>query len=490
LSVVDIVGVERIGPYELGPLLGKGADGSVYRATHHALGTPAAVKLLHATATDPVARSRFLREARASRRIKGEHVGRVLDAGTEGELLYIAMELIQGETLRTEIARRAPLPVPAAIELALQLCVGVAEIHSAGWIHRDLKPSNVLIENLSGDVRRVRIVDFGIVRESKPVDDTQTATVAGSPHYMAPEQIINPRAVEIRTDVWAFGVILYEMLTGRLPFEAASSDEYLAAVALDPPVSVDEHRPGLHPAVRELLHLCLSKGVEKRPADMAAVATHLVTARPSLAAFVERVQSILGRRRPPPMPETPSGRIPGAPALLTKQALLDAFGPEVHAQALDRLTDDEREELEQLTDLGWVRSTTTSAVVNATATLVGMDAELLSDQIARQGSELAFRGIWRPFGSDVSDEALARRCSVVYAKSRSPGTLEGRLVEAGKMEAVLDGWPDARDRDLRHIAIALEVVAGLAGREDIRCIWKRTDEGARYECTWSDRHHG
>jgi tRNA A-37 threonylcarbamoyl transferase component Bud32 len=489
--VADLVGVERIGPYELGPLLGKGADGSVYRATHHALGTPAAVKLLHATATDPVARSRFLREARASRRIKGEHVGRVLDAGTEGELLYIAMELIQGDTLRAEIARRAPMPVPAAVELALQLCLGVAEIHSAGWIHRDLKPSNVLIEDLSGDVRRVRIVDFGIVRESQPIDHSaQSSLIAGSPHYMAPEQIVNPRAVEIRTDVWSFGVIFYEMLTGQLPFQAQSSDEYLASVALDPPISVEEHRPGLHPSLRELLTLCLSKNVEKRPADMAAVATHLVTARPSLATFVERVQSILGRRRPPPMPETPSGRIPGAPALVTKQALLDAFGPDVHARALDALTDDEREELEGLTDLGWVRSTTTSAVVNATASLVGMDAELLSDQIARQGSEQAFRGIWQPFGRDVSDEALARRCSVVYAKSRSQGTLEGRLLAAGRMEAILEGWTDARERDLRHIAIALEVVAGLAGREDIRCTWLRTDSGARYECTWSEGNHG
>jgi hypothetical protein len=376
------------------------------------------------------------------------------------------------------------MPLGPLLELALQLCVGIGEIHAAGWIHRDLKPSNVLVENV-GDTRRVRIVDFGIVRESHTVPESNNGFVLGTPHYMAPEQAINPRAVDVRTDIWAVGVILYEMLSGCLPFPTTSRSEYLTALALDPPTPLEDVRPNLHPSLYELVAQCLSKNIAGRPADVGAVAVQLVTAKPSLAVYAERVQTILKKPRRQELPETPSGRIAGAPALMTKQTLLDAFGPDVHERAIATLGPEERREYEEMTPVGWVRTSTTTAVVNATAGLVGVDAEALSDEIARRGSEHAFRSTWKPFSADVSDEALARRCSVVYEKSRGLGTLEGRLLSEGRMEAVLTGWPDATERELRHISVALEVVAGLAGRERVRCTWTRTPVGARYECSWS-----
>ncbi|HMR75303.1 MAG TPA: serine/threonine-protein kinase, partial [Polyangiaceae bacterium] len=208
------------GRYELLALVGAGGMGSVYRARDRELDEIVALKMLNAELIGSEAMlERFRREVKLARRIAHPNVARVHDIGEHAGQRFLTMEFIAGQSLGTKLGREPRLSLGRAVSLALGICAGVSAAHAAGVVHRDLKPDNVMLKDDGQPV----VTDFGIARSVQQHDVKQTAlgAVVGTPAYMAPEQV-EGSSVDERTDVYALGVLLFELLTGRLPFEGDS----------------------------------------------------------------------------------------------------------------------------------------------------------------------------------------------------------------------------------------------------------------------------
>ncbi|HXV56395.1 MAG TPA: protein kinase [Gaiellaceae bacterium] len=270
--------------YELEELVGEGGMSSVYRAHDRVLERRVAIKVLHLHYSgDPEYVERFRREARAIARLSHPNVVTVIDRGVWDDRQFIVFEHVEGETLKAVIEREGPLPVARALELAHEIARALASAHSLGIVHRDVKPHNVLL-NATGTAK---VTDFGIARSLDPEDElTATGTVLGTGHYLSPEQASGGRADE-RSDQYSLGVVLYELLTGEVPY----TGETLMAVAVrhvrDPVPSVRARRPDVPPAVDALVARALAKSPQDRFADME-----------SLCAELERcLAGLPGRRR-------------------------------------------------------------------------------------------------------------------------------------------------------------------------------------------------
>jgi serine/threonine-protein kinase len=266
------------GKYRVNRLLGEGGMGWVVVATHLQLEQRVALKFMR-SAKNPEAVARFLREARAAARIQSEHVARVSDVGTlENGSPYLVMEYLEGEDLSELIEAKGALPDYLAIDYAMQACEGLAEAHAAGIIHRDLKPANLFLARRTDGSVRVKLLDFGISKltpapGSQPeINMTSTQALMGSPLYMAPEQMRSSRSVDRRADIWSMGTIIYEMLTGRSPFEGSSLPEVCARILSDTPASMLESLPDLSPELDAVVLRCLEKDPTKRYPDVAALA--------------------------------------------------------------------------------------------------------------------------------------------------------------------------------------------------------------------------
>ncbi|PRQ03445.1 Serine/threonine-protein kinase StkP [Enhygromyxa salina] len=252
------VGDVFAGRYEIQKLLGRGGMGSVFRVHDREVAEVIALKLLDATMATPEAIERFRREVRLARRVTHRNAARTYDLGEHQTWRFLTMEYVDGESLRTHIARARPSGA-RAVEFAIQIARGLAAAHEAGVVHRDLKPANVLVER-SG---RIVITDFGIARALQGSDATlQTGGLLGTPAYMAPEQISGAR-VEAPADLYALGLILYEMLTGRLPF-SGGSPMAVALARLHQPLPELASDPNIPPRLAELLQRCLAREVEQR----------------------------------------------------------------------------------------------------------------------------------------------------------------------------------------------------------------------------------
>jgi serine/threonine protein kinase len=269
------------GKYQVDRFLGAGGMGIVVAARHLRLGHLVAIKLLseHAAATS-VASERFLREARAAVAIQSEHVAKVLDSGApEGGSPYIVMEYLIGLDLAQLTAQCPQLPIHEAIDYVVQACDAVAEAHAMGIVHRDLKPSNLFLTRRRDGSALVKVLDFGIAKMSADtyMDSTLTETgaVMGSPRYMAPEYLRDPKTADARADIWALGVVLYELLTGTSPFEADSASGVLARIVSEAPLPPQHLRPDLpEPLARTILR-CLDKSPEARLQSIDELAAQL-----------------------------------------------------------------------------------------------------------------------------------------------------------------------------------------------------------------------
>jgi serine/threonine protein kinase len=277
------------GKYQVESMLGIGAMGIVVSAVHLGLGDRVAVKVLHPKlGANELQRKRFLREARLASKIKSSHVVRMIDAGqTEEHCPYIVMEMLEGCDLDSYLAKQGALLVSEALELILQACEGLAEAHARGIVHRDLKPSNLYMHQLKNGENILKILDFGV---SKVVGEhtmglTQEGVVLGTPVYMAPEQVKDGELGAF-TDVWAIGVIFYQLLTERLPFGGTKMADLFAEISWKEPISILELRPDLEPGIVQVIETCLQKDPKDRYQNAAEFVRDLHRVVPS--ALVER----------------------------------------------------------------------------------------------------------------------------------------------------------------------------------------------------------
>jgi serine/threonine protein kinase len=291
------------GKYRVERVLGVGGMGVVVAATHVELDQKVAIKfVLPAAVNDEGLLERFLREARAAVRLKSEHVAKVLDVGKmDTGAPYMVMEYLEGCDLGELVAKNGPLHVETAADYVAQACEAVAEAHSLGIIHRDIKPQNLFLTKRVGGSALIKVLDFGVSKVSIAgvVNLTQTMTVMGSPLYMSPEQMRSARSVDPRSDIWALGVVLYELLSGQVPFHAEQMPELCLKVVTEAPVPIDELRPDVPPAMAAVVMRCLEKDPDKRFNDAAELATALESfVTPASRVSIERARMVMsGARR-------------------------------------------------------------------------------------------------------------------------------------------------------------------------------------------------
>jgi serine/threonine-protein kinase len=332
--------------YRVERVLGIGGMGAVVAARHLDLDELRALKfMLPKVSADQEAAKRFLREARAAARLKSENVATIHDVGRlEGGEPYMVMEYLDGEDLRTLLKRRGKLPIDEAVDLALQALAGLAEAHAIGIVHRDLKPPNLFVCEGTDGLPRLKILDFGVskllstVEEPEP-DRTKTNAMLGSPHYMSPEQMECTRDVDARTDIWSVGVLLYEMLTGDVPFDAPSITALTVMVVNREPVPPRERRPEIAAELEAVVLRCLAKDPDGRYATVADVASDLEPFAPEhgrrLAGHIERVLETVRAREPTPSMVDPEE---SAPARATRPATPAARSAEPAAAREPRTT--------------------------------------------------------------------------------------------------------------------------------------------------------
>ncbi|HEU4403867.1 MAG TPA: protein kinase [Polyangiaceae bacterium] len=317
------------GKYRVDEVLGKGSMGVVVAATHLRLRLRVAIKLMRSDVPlRPDWVVRFGREARAVAQIKSEHVARVLDVGElEGGAPFIVMEHLEGHDLASALAKRGPLPVAEAVGYVLEACEALAEAHQHGIVHRDLKPAHLFLAAVPGRAPVVKVLDFGISKDTGNEDAvrlTASAALIGSPLYMPPEQLRSSHDVDARSDIWSLGVVLYELLAGRTPFQGQN----LATLAIEvltkppPPIGRADVPPGLEAAIGR----CLRRERGERFDDVAELAAALAPFGPAGGrASAESASWVLhGSARPPSEPPPPSSTqplaLPPAPEALTLQA--------------------------------------------------------------------------------------------------------------------------------------------------------------------------
>jgi serine/threonine-protein kinase len=291
-SVID-------GKYRIEALLGEGGMGVVLAAHHEILDQRVAIKIL--TAQDKNALSRFLLEARATAQLRSEHVARIMDVGSlpTGEP-FIVLEYLEGCDLAELIYLDGRLPMPEAIDYVLQAMEGLAQAHALGIVHRDLKPANLFLATQPNGATTVKVLDFGISKSiasrksSSGVITGEHATM-GSPTYMAPEQIRSAKHVDMRSDIWSLGVVLFELLSGRTPFPRESVGEIFASILeRDAPSLTTVLRGGVPAALSDAVARCLRRDREERFPNVAAFARAIAPyGLPSAAERVARIEQTL-----------------------------------------------------------------------------------------------------------------------------------------------------------------------------------------------------
>ncbi|HSQ65687.1 MAG TPA: protein kinase [Polyangiaceae bacterium] len=457
------IGALIAGRYEVRGLLGEGGMGAVVRAYDRELDDEIALKVLHAdVAKDAAALTRFRREVKLARRVTHRNVARTFDLGLEGTTRFLTMELISGESVARRAAQQR-LPLPEVLRIAAEIARGLSAAHVVGVVHRDLKPDNVM---LSHD--RVVITDFGIARVADGVADVmRTGMIVGTPAYMAPEQIEN-LAVDGRTDVYAFGTMMYELLAGKLPFTGDSA----LAIAARRLTSEPPDLRGLAPSVPESVVKLVDDMLTRRRED-----------RPDAPTVLERIEALRGNA------VRAAGASPTVPTLST-DVLANLGRPRtigVRPLAVDPASAD----LGRVLDAALVGALTEARVGKVLASPQGATDLIVSGSIHASRSRVRVRlGVEETHGTsapwaghvdgDLSDslELEDRVVEAVADAVRSRAT--GASGPADK--ELREGWEKARDLfqrfglpDVRKaIAILEELEARRPGDPHVRILLARS----------------
>lgn len=280
----SLAGAVLDGRYRIEEMLGAGGMGVVYRARHVHLQKVVAIKVMRGR-HDGAMQQRFLREAQAASMVSHSSIVGITDFGMDAEgQPYLVMEYLDGQTLG-KVLKEGPLPPERACRIAIQIAQGLQAVHEQGIVHRDLKPDNIFLLNQKGRVDQVKIVDFGIAQVASAQSLTESGALVGSMHYISPEQI-NGGRVDAATDQYSLGCILYQMLTGELPFQTAELTTLLYHHAHTPPVAPRVRRPELE--IGYGLEAAVLRALAKRPQDrfasMTALAEELERLSRTLAA--------------------------------------------------------------------------------------------------------------------------------------------------------------------------------------------------------------
>jgi serine/threonine-protein kinase len=279
--------------YRITSLLGQGGMSRVYQAVQAPLQRAVALKVLEDDPAEPMLQQRFLLEASATSQLTHPNTITVFDYGADQGLLYFAMELLRGCNLSQALRRDGPFSEARALHVLRQACRGLREAHARGLVHRDLKPSNLFLVDNADEADFVKVLDFGVVKMSG-VDDvsaqlTGGGVVVGTPHYMAPEQA-RGLPCDARSDIYSLGVVLFQMLTGKVPFEGKSSVDVLVEHVKRPAPRVGDLCPGA--AVSAQLQAVVARCLAKKPEDRFADMDQLLAALPG--------DRVTGKRPPPP----------------------------------------------------------------------------------------------------------------------------------------------------------------------------------------------
>ena len=270
--------------YRLLSVLGRGGSSLVFAGEHVRTRRPCAVKILH---PDLIARGPALRRFRAEAELAGaivhEHVVAIVDCDLDGGIPYLVMELLQGTTLREVLRQEGALETARALKLIFQCCEGVRAAHAHGLVHRDLKPENLFVALHPSGAESIKVLDFGVakyLRSEESAEQTRSGTLVGTTRYMAPEQLKNPAGVDARADLYALGVILYEMLAGQPAFAAGELHAEMQQVLFEKPAPLARLRPDLPSA----LVACVERALAREPAARQA----------SVSAFRDALQAAWG----------------------------------------------------------------------------------------------------------------------------------------------------------------------------------------------------
>jgi tRNA A-37 threonylcarbamoyl transferase component Bud32 len=285
------------GKYLVEAVLGAGGMGVVLAARHEVLGQRVAVKYLlpeiarsHAEAAE-----RFMREARASIELRSEHVARVIDVGKDDRgAAFMVMEFLEGQDLQKVARASGPLAVTDVVEYVLQAADALSEAHELGIVHRDLKPANLFLAAHRDGSPLVKVLDFGISKLSKGERGiTRTDAVMGSPGYMSPEQIRSAKHVDLRADIWGLGVVMYELLAGRPPFDGDNIATLSVQIVMETPERLDRVRAEVPVGLADVVARCMAKEPNERFSDMRELADSLLPfASPRAALLAGRIRRV------------------------------------------------------------------------------------------------------------------------------------------------------------------------------------------------------
>jgi serine/threonine protein kinase len=290
-----------VGRYRIVAPLGSGAMGMVFKAQDADLDRRVALKVMHPVmAANPNARQRFLREARAMAAVRHDNVALIYDVGQEGEMPYLAMEYLRGDTLNNLFELGCKPLLPQLLRIGREVATGLAAAHKMGLIHRDIKPSNIWIESPSC---RVKILDFGLARAADGTNQlTQAGQVVGTPGYVSPEQASGGE-LDARSDLFSLGCVLYSLCTGKRPFKGETMMTALSSLAVETPAPIRQLNPTIPGPLADLVTSMLEKSPDLRPESAARVAE----------TFAQLEQTLIPRPRPKTAP-TPGAATPAAAA--------------------------------------------------------------------------------------------------------------------------------------------------------------------------------